>query len=259
MTLTVENAGVATADLAAEGVTGVISFTDLAPPATSQPQRLTASRLKIGDMELTDGRIEFEVKPGGDVLVRQTNWNWLGGQLFATDFAIPRAGPMTVTVRLRDVELGQVLNMLAEKKASGQGKLSGELPVTVDGSRVHFGNGTLTSIAGGNLQIKDAATLAPAAQAALAVAAAGGSQEQIKNDIIQALSDFQYDRLTGRLVNEPDGLAAYVRMSGHGRTGARQALDYDLRVHGVDAVLRSYTSYREATNVKSPTTGKAGP
>jgi hypothetical protein len=50
-----------------------------------------------------------------------------------------------------------------------------------------------------------------------------------------------------------------VRMSGHGRTGARQALDYDLRVHGVDAVLRSYTSYREATNPKSPTTGKAAP
>jgi dicarboxylate transporter DctA-like protein len=259
MTLKVEDAGVATADLVAEGVTGTVSFSDLAPPATSQPRELSASRLKIGDMELTDGRIEFEVKPGGEVLVRQTNWNWLGGELFASNFAIPRVGPMTVTVRLRDVELAQVLNMLAEKKASGQGRLSGELPVTVDGPRVHFGNGTLTANAGGNLQIKDAATLAPAAEAARAVAAAGASQEQIKNDIIQALSDFQYDRLTGRLVNEPDGLAAYVRMSGRGRTGARQALDYELRVHGVDAVLRSYTSYREATNLKSPTTGKAGP
>jgi hypothetical protein len=259
MALKVEDGDVATPDLVAGGMTGTISFSDLNPPATSQPQKLTASRLKIGGMELTDGQIEFEVKSSGDVLVRQTNWNWLGGELCASAFAITRVGPTPVTIHLRDVELARVLDLLAEKKASGQGKLSGELPVTIDGSKMQFGNGTLTSIAGGNVQIKDAATLAQAAQAARAVAAAGASQDQIKNNIIQALTDFEYDRLTGRLVNESDGLAAYVRMSGHGRTGAQQALDYELRVHGLDAVLRSYTSFRKAMNIKSATTGKAGP
>jgi hypothetical protein len=256
MELKVEGASFSTPDLVAEGVSGAVSFSDLNPPATPRPQSLTGSRVTLGGMELTDGRVEFEVKPGGEVLMRQANWKWLGGTLSAGDFVIPRVGPMNVTVHLRGAELAQVLDLLPEKKASGRGKLSGDLPLIFDGPMVRFGDGMLSSVAGGNVQIKDAGTLAAAAQA---VAPAGGSQEQVKNNIVQALSDFEYDRLTARLVNESDGLAAYVRMSGHGRTGARQALDYELRVHGLDAVLRSYASYRKATSIKPATTGKAGP
>jgi len=109
MALNVRDADFATPGLVAKGVTGSISLTGLDPPVTSQAQNLTASRLKVGNMELTCGRLEFEAKPNGDVLVRQKNWNWLGGEVSASDFAIPRAGPMTITVRLRDAELGRVL------------------------------------------------------------------------------------------------------------------------------------------------------
>jgi hypothetical protein len=145
---------------------------------------------------------------------------------------------------------------LAERKASGEGKLSGQLPVTIDGTKVSFGNGVISALSGGTVQIKDAATIAPAAAAAQQAAPVGVSQEQLKRDIIEALSDFQYDRLTGRLVNEPDGLSAFIRLSGQGRTGAQQALDYELRVHGIDALLRPYLGYRKA--MSSQNTGKAG-
>ena len=259
MALSVEGADLATPDLVALGVTGTISFVDLDPPITPGPQKLSAAKLKLGEMELTDGQIEFEVQPTGDILVNETRWDWLGGELFASEFAIPSKGALTMNVNLRAVQLAQVLELLAKEKASGDGQISGELPVTIDGGKVTFGDGKMTSIAGGTVQIKDAATLAPAGEAAQAVTAAGASQEQIKKNIIEALKDFQYDRLTGRLVNGPNGLSAFVRLSGHGRTGAQQALDYELRVHGIDAVLRSYTGFRQAMDQKRPTTGKAGP
>ena len=60
--------------------------------------------------------------------------------------------------------------------------------------------------------------------------------------IVEALKDFEFQKLTARLNNEPGGPVAYVSMSGRGRTGARQALTYDLRVSGLTDLLRELIS-----------------
>jgi hypothetical protein len=250
----VASADLSTSWLTAKGVSGKLEF-----PPTTQPQKLTASQVKIGQMELNDGNVDFAMKDSGDISITQTRWNWLGGELSASDFAIPRDGPLSVTVQLREVELGELLKLLAEQKASGQGKLTGELPVTVHGSKVTFGNGRITALDRGSLQIKDAAAVAPAAEAAAqSVATSPLSADQIKRDVIEALSDFQFDRLTGKLVNTPEGLSAFVRMSGRGRKGAQQALDYEWRVHGLDQVLRFYLGLRQAIDAQQKSSGKAG-
>ena len=64
-----------------------------------------------------------------------------------------------------------------------------------------------------------------------------------------ALKDFEYDRLTARLTNTPDGgLSALIDIQGHGRTGAKQALRYEPRIHGLDQLLRLYLDLRDAEN-----------
>jgi hypothetical protein len=167
---------------------------------------------------------------------------------------VPRDGPVKLTLRAENVELRDILATYAKDKLDGRGKISGELPIVIDGRDIRFGDGQLSAGDGGRLQIKDPKTLAEVSElagtaAAAGAASAGGSAAQIKQNIAEALRDFEYDRLTARLSNEPGprgGLVAYVNMKGHGRTGARQAIEYDARIRGLDELLRSYLDISDA-------------
>ena len=72
---------------------------------------------------------------------------------------------------------------------------------------------------------------------------------QIKKNIVEALRDFQYDKLSARLATENGGLVGHVRMAGRGKQGSKQALAYDLNVTGLDDALRAYLGIRAAMNL----------
>jgi hypothetical protein len=166
-----------------------------------------------------------------------------------------------MTLQLRDVELKALLELLAKDKASGEGKLSGVLPVTIDGSKVDFGDGRITALSGGSLQIKDAAAVIPTAEAVASTAKDPTSGEEIKRNIIEALSDFVFEQLSAQLANEDGKLVGYVRIAGHGRTGAKQALDYKLNLRGMDELLRAYVGVNKVLSMpRQPvSTRKASP
>jgi hypothetical protein len=232
-------------DLAADGISGEVAFASLAPLKTPPGQKLTVAKWKIGDMELTDGILEYAMTASDAIHVQHTEWAWLGGRVGANDFTISGAQPIAVTLHARDVELREVLAEFAPDKASGQGKITGQIPLVIDGSHVQFGNGTVSALQGGDIQIKDAATLQATAEAA-AQSASGAASGQVKKNVVEALSNFQYDKLSARLANEPQGLVGHVRMSGRGRTGAKQALAYDLNITGLDRLLFAYLRIRAA-------------
>lgn len=237
----------ATPELTAYGVSGAVTLVDLDPPTSAPRQKLSAERLKVGETEFANGQLEFELNAGGDIFVRQTRWDFLGGQVYASDVQVPQEGPVSLTLRAENVELRDVLATYAKDKLDGRGKISGELPVVIDGRNITFGDGLLSAGDGGRLQIKDAATIEQIADVAGSAAAAGAARgpresvEQIKRNVAEALRDFEYDRMTARLTNEPGGgLSAYIDIRGHGRTGAKQALHYEPRIHGLDELLRLY-------------------
>jgi hypothetical protein len=260
MTLALSDADMAGDGFAVTGVSGSVAFTNLSPPATPPAQRLTASSLEIGGMTFTDGMVEFQVIGSTNILVNRTEWQAFGGTVASRDVAIRAGEPIAATVHANSIELKELLATFAKDKASGEGKLTGELPIVVDGSNVKFGDGRAVALEKGRLQIKDAAALAPVAEGAAAAGGSASQGEQIKQRVVEALSDFEYDRLTARLESDGgEGLSAFVRTSGRGRTGARQALDYELRIHGLDGLLRSYFGIRRAMNEAGvgATTGKA--
>ena len=254
VTAKLRDVDLATPDLTATGVSGAVTLLDLSPPRTAPRQRLGANLLKIGDTEFANGQIEFEVNENGDIFVRQTRWDFLGGQVYANDVQVPQEGPVKMTLRADKVELRDILAAYAKDKLAGTGRISGYLPVTIDGRNITFGEGRLNSLAGGQLKITDPDTLAEVAEVAGAAASSGaGSPQQVKQNIAEALRDFEYDQVTARLTNDPDGLAAYILIKGHGRTGARQALVYEPRIHRLDDVIRLSLDLQRALN--QPATG----
>jgi hypothetical protein len=258
---------IAMAGFSTWGVNGEVALSSFSPLASPPSQKLTADGLKIGDMQLSSGVLDFRMNGSSNMLVHHTQWTWLGGSVWADDFVIS-GQPLQITLHAENVELKDLLALTASEKASGQGKLSGEIPVTIDGADVQFGTGSISAAQGGNVQIKDMTAIEPTAAAA-AHAASATSSEQIKKNVIEALSDFQYETLSMKLDSTDKGLVGHVRMKGHGRTGAKQALDYELNVTGLDKALRSYLRIREGLSLPhprpqpgtlpatSPTTGKA--
>jgi hypothetical protein len=263
--LRVAGAGLAMPDagFSLDGVNGEIAFTGFSPLATLPDQKLSATRLKVGDVELSDGTVEFAMSASDTMNVKHTEWKWLAGRIWADDVRLAPGEPIRITLHAQDVELRDLLAQFAQDKASGQGRLSGQIPITVDAnSNVKFGEGMFTAFQGGNVQVKDADTLQTTAQAA-AAAVGGLSSDQVKKNVIEALGDFQYDKLSARMAEETGkGLVGHVRMAGRGRRGAKQALAYDLNVTGLDDLLRSYVKIRGAVSAPPstrPTTRPARP
>ena len=245
----IADAGLAMADqgFSAEGVAGDVAFVSLSPLLTPPDQKLGAKKLTIGELELTNGMIEFAMTASDTMHVQHTQWTCFTGRVWADDVVVSGTKPISVTLHVQDVELRDMLNEFAKDTASGKGKLSGQIPLVIDGSNVKFGDGTFAAFQQGEIQIKDAETL-EATAAAAASSASGAASGQIKKNIVEALKDFQYDKLSARLANEPEhgGLVGHVRMSGHGKQGAKQALAYDLNVTGLDDALRAYLGIRSA-------------
>lgn len=262
--LTVAGLDLATSNLSAQDLAGTIKLIDLFPPKSEPMQHLTAKKLTVGGVELTDGEAQLTIDTsGGGIFVGRTRWQWLGGRIAASDVQVSREGPIKMVLHARDVDLHQLLALMAKGKASGTGKITGDIPITIDmtGADVQFGAATLSAAAGGEVQIKDAEAIAPTAEAAAQAAKSPSQSAEIKRNITQALSDFQFEQLSAQLKNEPGGLMADIHMVGHGRGGAKQGLDYNLRVHGVDKALKTYLNIQSAVNMPAETasTRKAEP
>ena len=241
----------------ASGVSGQIELTSLAPPRSPPNQRLRVQRLKVGETELTQGRLEFQVIDSQTIHVEHTEWSWLGGDVLAQDFTIKPDGT-TVTLEARNLQLEQVLKQFAQGKAEGQATVSGELQLTLGKSGILFGKGHLSALPGGTLHVASAEDLAD--QIAPAVAARERKPEEVvRRNVAEALKDFEFTSLTADIEHQGAGLVGHVHITGHGRSGAKQAIDYALNVNGLDELITSVLHLREVLGAHDNGPGKAQP
>lgn len=251
--------------IAAEEIEGRVLFNRISPLGSLENQKGSVKNLTAGQLALANGKLDFQVVGNDTLNIRETRWNWLGGEVIAQGLRVNATDPIKLDLQLRDVDLKQLLDVFAKGKATGDGKLSGVLPVTITGYKIDFGDARITAISGGSVQIKDSAAILPTAEAAAQTAKTPSAAEQVKHNIIEALGDFVFDRLSMQMTKEEGKTVAYVRMSGQGRSGAKQGLDYELRVNGVDSLLKAYINIQAAMpqaadlQQKAATTRKAQP
>ena len=225
---------------AAEAISGEVTSDDLLKLTTKDAQTLKVGKSTIGKMEFAAGSVIFRMNNAHAISVRKTEWTWLGGTVSAENFGLDFLHPrLDAAVQITQVDLHQLLLLFAPTKASGDGKITGRLPVIVDWPAVHFGDGSLQAAPGGSVQIKDVG----AAAAALDQTGQSGSTE-VKRRVLEALSDFRFDVLHAALRNDSQGLAADLHLTGKGRTGSRTPLDIEMRIHGLDDLLKLYLGYQ---------------
>jgi hypothetical protein len=198
---------------------------DLLPDLVSRPhQLLRFSRVKIGTLLLTDGRVRFQMDGLRNLFVEQARAGWCGGTLntYALRFDTAKTNVAAV-VYARDVDVGEFIKLFPGVKGTGQGKLYGRLPAFRRDGRYGYGEGFLYSIPGehGYLQLSDLGALAPTVRAM-------GSTGQTVAD---ALRDFDYSLF--RVDIRPKGhenQGVRVRVLGT-KAGQKDARPVDLNVN----------------------------
>ncbi len=246
----------------AEGVFATVRLNSLAPPLTPRKELQIAlvKRAKMGELEVKDGFLAFRLEPvekAGEPVrwaahVQRAEAGWCGGRLYDENVRFdPEAPAHTITLHAADLKLAELLPLVAGKRASGVGSVSGVLPVTIrTWPDMSFGEGRLAAAAGqrGWVQIKDLEPLQPSIDASAKAAAQGmplaaraDFEKQFRERLTQTLSDFEYDELRFDFISGSGGkeLLARAFAKGRGRTGARQEVSgLTFNFTGLERALR---------------------
>jgi hypothetical protein len=165
-------------------VNGVVTLNGLQPPSTPPDQKIAIALLDVG-LPLTNGLIDFQLHPDGALEVAQLRWRFAGGTVRAEPFRV-RSGvsAFDVTMKAERLSLDRLFALTELEGLSGEGRISGELPVRIQGSEAIVRAGELTSEGPGTLRYRPAST--PAALEA------GGENVGL---LLQALENFRYEEL----------------------------------------------------------------
>ena len=135
------------------GLNGIIQFTELFPATTDGFQSIAVEGVDFGALQLNDGDIKFNL-PGDETLrVQSAEFPWFGGALGVYDATMSLSGKQSVApLRANNIDLAKILEFADIKGLSGEGVLSGVLPLIVEDGRARIENGVLKSETPGALR-----------------------------------------------------------------------------------------------------------
>nr|WP_067298415.1 YdbH domain-containing protein [Marinobacterium profundum] len=123
--------------------------------------------------------------------------NLLGGTLALDSVAInPLSPTLSTELKLQHLQLAKVLELQQQKGLSGEGVLSGRLPLTFDASGFQVRDGQISSEGPGKIRFVPDAKVAALGQAHQGMAMA-----------LKALKNFQYEALSVKLQYDANGAA----------------------------------------------------
>ena len=220
---------------AAQGVRGTLALTHLDPLESARPAPVTWERLELGGVKLEAGSAALAFARPGDVLVRDMRVALAGGQVEVAPVRFAWEAPdLALDLRVRGIELAQVLSAATSGRITGDGKLDGRIALRVklgDDRRIELGDGRLASRGPGVLRVQMNAE-DPDSSPKLGDLLDG---TYIRRRVLAAMEDFEYRRLT---MNVSDEGTSRVRARVVGR-GKRmpQELDMTLNFRGVQPLL----------------------
>ncbi len=144
----------------ARGLSGTIEFTDLLGMVTAPDQRLRIASINPG-IEVTDGELSFELKPGRVLAVNGARWPFLEGTLTLepTRMVLGVAETRRYTLVIDGLDAAHFVARMGMSNLNATGVFDGRLPLVFDENGGHIDGGVLTSRPpGGNVSYVGALT-----------------------------------------------------------------------------------------------------
>jgi hypothetical protein len=212
-------------ELEAEHISGALTFDRLSPLSTRGGEQLTIGAGRLGKVEFRDVAVTFSLEGPGALLVEQAQWlTGDSGRVSAAAFRLDLGQPVVETIlSVERLRLGYWLGLLTDGRATGQGLLYGRLPVTFRPGaeqQITLGEGFLHAGPGrGWITTEDAEQLGPLLERSDPRFRTDETMQAVKQQLIDALRDYEFDILRFDLVPEQDGLTLRAFTSGRGRRG----------------------------------------
>lgn len=231
-------------DLEMHDVSGAVTI-DVKNGVLSTPprQHITVARAASGKSQVIDSSLDFTLEKPDALLIEKLSAGWLSGRVSTANMRINPANPTFDTTLVADrLSLKELLALVAQGRAQGDGLISGPVHVRFDGKNFALLGGQLHSATPtGQLQVLDTKWLGETMDASDPRFIGDRELAETKRRILAALSDFKYDQLTFDFAEEPKaGGRLSVTTHGKGRVGDRpQELDFTLNFRGVNDVLNN--------------------
>lgn len=230
--------------------------------ATS-PQTVSIASIDIAKTRIDDLRLVFSIPAPQQIRVDELSARWAGGIVRVEPLAFdPLRGVIDATVVIEKVQLDPAVVLLTDGKGSATGAVSGRVSINIDPTRtpdvISIGQGVLRTESGGNLRLADATdgfeTVLERSNPAFAD---DPEMAEVKQDILDAVRDFNYDLLDVTFTRDNGHDALKLRLHGRGRTGGRIPINLGLGIEGGSALLNDYLDLK--SRVFSGATTKDSP
>jgi len=174
-------------------VSGSVTMSSLLPPATAGLQTINVGAVDLDALKLSLGVITFELPGDDSIHLAKGEFPWFGGTIGVYDATAELTGRAVIPLRAAGVDLGELLNYVDVEGLSGEGVLSGELPIIFENGKARIENGYFQSDGAGVLRYEGKGTDAASTQSGNAKAA------------FDLLREFRYQSMTVKVSGALDG------------------------------------------------------
>ncbi len=257
ITLGLSNAEVTYAKdtLALSNVAAEVTIDSFTPLTTPGGQRVTWESARIGEISLGSGLLEYQLEGLDAFSVERARCKLPPqGEFWVHSLRVDPANPdIALELYCQDVSLSRWLDLVAPEQASGEGLLSGRLPVRIRMKpklMVNFSPGFLHAKPGGWFKIHDLSAVRKLLDENVPSVQGEVDYSQIVKDrVVQALRNFEYSTLRFEIIQNEWDQTLRVTAIGKGREipeGLKnpQELNLTVNFNGFDTLIGTALSMK---------------
>jgi len=187
-----------------------LTLPSLYPLKSAARQTLSFKGLKAGNISLAGGQVDFQIESPDSIFVEKSNLQWCGGHVYTQAMRFsPRIHNYNLILHCDRLRIAGLLQQFGAGEASGRGRVSGRIPITIKNGRLLPREGFLYSTPGEGGSIKVTGL------EAITSGLPEGSRQSAQLDLARAaLKDFRYDWARLDLNAQGDDLIMRMQIDG---------------------------------------------
>jgi len=131
-----------------ERLNGVVRIEPFWPPQSPPHQEVAMARVDLG-IELREGAVSFQLRPGGVLHIESASWRVMGGRVATAGELDLTAEKRSLVLAVDDLSLGQLFELATLEGLSGAGLVDGVLPITLSAAGPEVRGGRIAARRGG--------------------------------------------------------------------------------------------------------------
>jgi hypothetical protein len=210
------------------GFEGAVVFPDLTTLRSAPRQQIAFERTYVGDLAASDGRIDFQIEPGGVFFLEQGRFQWCQGTVYLPATRVmPGKDEYDLTLSCDRLKLAPLLEQIGAARAEGGGTVSGRVPIRIRKGQFQVDSGFLYSSPGegGTIRLRGTDMLT----AGIPPGTPQFNQLELAR---QALKEYDYDWVKLTLATEPREDLLRLKLQLSGRPTHPLPFIYDTRAGG---------------------------